>query len=176
MNTLSLFLSIMALLLAGMVVYYQYFFKQKITRDSRILAMLRFVSILGVLLLLINPKFEQKITEIYKPKLLLGIDNSASILHTASTDELMSLRQLFLKDAELNNRFEMSDFLFGSGLDVDTLLNFEEQQTNIYHVVEDLEALAEQRKSAIILLTDGHQTFGRNYAYMTTKNPVFPFL
>ncbi len=174
MNTLSLFLSIMALLLAGMVVYYQYFFKQKITRDSRILAMLRFVSILGVLLLLINPKFEQKITEIYKPKLLLGIDNSASILHTASTDELISLRQLFLKDAELNNRFEMSDFLFGSGLDVDTLLNFEEQQTNIYHVVEDLEALAEQRKSAIILLTDGHQTFGRNYAYMTTKNPVFP--
>ena len=54
MNTLSLLLSIMALLLAGLVVYYQYFFRQQATQDSKILALLRFVSILGVLVLLIS--------------------------------------------------------------------------------------------------------------------------
>ena len=173
MNTLSLLLSIMALLLAGLVVYYQYFFRQQATQDSKILALLRFVSILGVLVLLINPKFEQKTTEVFKPKLLLGIDNSVSILHTESAGELRSVKQQFLKDAALNNRFDISAFLFGSGLSTDSLLNFKEQQTNIYNAVEQMDALAEKQESAIILLTDGHQTFGRNYNYMATKNPVF---
>lgn len=174
MNTLSLLLSITALLLAGLVVYYQYFFKQKATKDSSVLALLRFVSILGVFVLLINPKFEQKTTEVFKPKLLLGIDNSASILHTQSAEELNSVKQQFLTDAELNERFDMSVFRFGSGLSTDSLLNFEEQQTNIYNAVTQMDALAEKQESAIILLSDGHQTFGRNYSYMTTKNPVFP--
>ena len=176
MNTLSLLLSIMALLLAGLLVYYQYFFKQKVTQDSRVLALLRFVSVFGVLVLLINPKFEHKTTEVFKPKLLLGIDNSASILHIESAEELKSVKQNFLNDADLNNRFDMSLFLFGSGLSTDSLLNFREQQTNIYNAVEQMDALAEKQESAIILLTDGHQTFGRNYSYMPTKNPVFPII
>ncbi len=164
----------MALLLAGAIVYFQYFFKKKVTRDSKVLAFLRFISLLGVLALLINPKFEQKTTEVIKPKLLLGTDNSASILHADSAEELRKLRQQFLTDEALNQRFEMSDFLFGSGLDTDSLLSFTEQQTNIFNAVQDLDALTDKQKSAIILLTDGHQTFGRNYAYMATKSPVFP--
>ena len=138
----------MALILAGLIVYYQYFFKKKLTRDSTILAFLRFVSILGVLVLLINPKFEQKITEVIKPKLLLGTDNSASILHSDSSEELKELRQQFLMDVELNQRFDMSDFLFGSGLDTDTVLSFREQQTNVFNAVKDLDALTEKHKSA----------------------------
>ncbi len=86
------------------------------------------------------------------------------------------MRQQFLMDVELNQRFELSDYLFGSGLDTDTVLSFREQQTNIFNAVQDLEALAEKQESAIVLLTDGHQTFGRNYAYMSAKNPVFPIV
>ena len=174
MNTLNLFLSVLALLLAGLIVYYQYFFKKKPTRDSTILAFLRFVSVLGVLVLLINPKFEQKVSAVVKPKLLVGTDNSASIIHSDSSEKLKELRQQFLTDAELHQRFDMSDYLFGSGIDADTILSFKEEQTNIFKAVQDLEALAEEQKSAIVLLTDGHQTFGRNYAYMATKSPVFP--
>lgn len=166
----------MALLLAGLIVYYQYFYKKKPTRDSAILAFLRFVSVLGVLVLLINPKFEQKVSEVVKPKLLLGTDNSASIIHSNSSEKLKDVRQQFLMDAELHQRFDMSDYLFGSGIDADTLLSFKEEQTNIFKAVQDLEALAEAQKSAIVLLTDGHQTFGRNYAYMATKSPVFPIV
>lgn len=166
----------MALLLAGLIVYYQYFYKKKPTRDSAMLAFLRFVSVLGVLVLLINPKFEQKVSEVVKPKLLLGTDNSASIIHSNSSEKLKDVRQQFLMDAELHQRFDMSDYLFGSGIDADTLLSFKEEQTNIFKAVQDLEALAEAQKSAIVLLTDGHQTFGRNYAYMATKSPVFPIV
>lgn len=176
MNALSLFLSIMALLLAGIMVYYQYFFKKNPTRDSAVLAFLRFISLCSILLLLINPKFEQKTTEVIKPKLLLGTDNSASVLFAGSTEALKKLRQQFLTDPELNNRFELADFLFGAGLDTDSLLDFRAQQTNIFNAVKDLDALTEKQKSAIILITDGHQTFGRNYAYMASKNPVFPIV
>ena len=176
MNTLSLVLSLTALLLAGLLVYYQYFFKQKATRDTTLLALLRFISIFSILILLINPKFEKKITEISKPKLLLAVDNSASIMHSESADVLKSIREQFLTDADLNGRFDLSVFLFGSGLTTDTLLSFKEQQTNIYNAVEQLDVLAEQQNSAIIVGSDGHQTFGRNYAYINTKNSIFPIV
>jgi len=176
MNTLSLVLSLTALLLAGGLVYYQYFFKQKITKDSKLLAVLRFVSILSVLMLLINPKFEKKVVEISKPKLLLAVDNSASISYTASTDVIKSIKEQFLDDADLKDRFDLSVFQFGSGLSTDTLLNFKDQQTNIYNVVEQLDVLAQAQNAAIVIPTDGHQTFGRNYAYLNTNNAVFPIV
>ncbi|MCP4883013.1 MAG: hypothetical protein GY908_04425 [Flavobacteriales bacterium] len=174
MNTLSFVLSLTALLLAGLLVYYQYFFKQKVTRDSKLLAVLRFVSILSVLMLLINPKFEKKVVDVSKPKLLLAVDNSASISYTASTDVIKSIKEQFLDDADLKDRFDLSVFQFGSGLSTDTLLNFKDQQTNIYNVVEQLDVLAQAQNAAIVIPTDGHQTFGRNYAYLKTNNTVFP--
>lgn len=176
MNTLSIFLLVLALILACSIVYYQYFFKQKITTDTRLLALLRFVSVLAVLILLINPKFEQKISEIIKPKLLLGFDNSASIVHSKSSNSLLSIRSLFLNDPELNDRFDVSGFLFGTGLSTDSLLDFQDQQTNIYRAVRDLDILPQKKESAILLLTDGRQTFGKNYAYMASNNAIYPIV
>ena len=176
MNTSSLFLSILAIVFAALLVYYQYFFRQRVTKYSKVLAILRFISILAVVVLLTNLRFEKKTSELSKPKLLLGVDNSVSITHTGGDDAIRSLRRQFLNDPALYDRFDMSAFLFGSGLVTDSLLNFKEQQTNIYKAIDGLDALAGQQKSAIILLTDGHQTFGKNYVYMTTKNPVFPVI
>jgi len=127
-------------------------------------------------MLLINPKFEKKVVEISKPKLLLAVDNSASISYTASTDVIKSIKEQFLDDADLKDRFDLSVFQFGSGLSTDTLLNFKDQQTNIYNVVEQLDVLAQEQNAAIVIPTDGHQTFGRNYAYLNTNNAVFPIV
>lgn len=176
MNTINLLLTFSAVLTAGLIVYYQYFFKQKISRFSGVLALLRFISILGVLILLINPKFEQRITEVIKPKLLMASDNSASISHLGSAEQMINLRDQFIRDDELNDRFDISDFVFGSVLETDSLLDFEEQQTNINSTVESLDAFADKNKAAIILPTDGHQTFGKNYAYLKTNNPVYPIV
>ena len=77
---MSLFMSVLAFLIAALIVYYQYYYKQKISNDSKILSILRFISLFGILILLINPKFEQNYSEVQKPNLLLGIDNSSLFL------------------------------------------------------------------------------------------------
>lgn len=176
MNALNLFLSVLAILIAGLIVYFQYYHKQKISFDIKLLSFLRFVSIFFILILLINPKFEQNYSEIHKPSLLIGVDNSLSIAHLDREDELRDLRQFFLKDKDLNNRFDIGLYKFGSGISIDTLLSFEESQTDIYKLIDGLNNLAPEQSSAIVLLTDGNQTYGRNYAFMDSKNPVFPIV
>ncbi len=176
MNALSLFLSVVAFLIAGLLIYFQYYHKQKISTDIKVLSMLRFISLFSVLILLINPKFEQKYSEIQKPVLLLGADNSESIAYSGRKEKLKKIRQLFLKDQDLNNRFEIEAFKFGSGISTDTVLSFDEHQTDIYKVVEGLNGFAPEHSSPIVLLSDGNQTFGRNYAYIDSKNPIFPII
>ena len=176
MNALNLFLSVLAFLIAGLIVYFQYYHKQKINSDTKLLSLLRFLSLFCILILLINPKFEQNYSEIHKPSLLLGIDNSSSITHLEREEVLNELRQFFLKDKDLNDRFDIEVYKFGAGISTDTLLSFEEAQTDIYKLVDGLNALAPEHASPIVLLTDGNQTYGRNYAFMASKNPVFPIV
>lgn len=173
---MSLFMSVLAFFIAAFIVYYQYYYKQKISNDSKILSILRFISLCGILILLINPKFEQNYSEIQKPNLLLGVDNSKSIKYLERAGQVKSLRQLFQDDDELNDKFDLEVFNFGSGIATDTTLNFDENQTDIHKVVDGLNALSSDQPSPMVLITDGNQTFGNNYAYMLSKNPVFPII
>lgn len=174
MNAMSIFMSVLAFLVAAIIVYYQYYYKQKISTDSKVLSILRFISLFCILLLLINPKFEQNYSENQKPGLFLAVDNSSSIAHSEREGMVRALRQLFLDDHELNDRFDIEVFRFGSGVSTDTSLSFNEQQTDVYKVIEGLNALSSEQVSPIVLLTDGNQTYGNNYAYMLSKNPVYP--
>ncbi|MDN3644120.1 hypothetical protein QWY87_15510 [Lutimonas halocynthiae] len=176
MNTMSLFMSVLALLIAAFIVYYQYFYKQKINNDSKVLSILRFISLFCILLLLINPKFEENYTEVKKPNLFLGADNSKSITYLEREDKVKEFRQSFLNDQELIDKFDLKVFNFGSGITTDTTLSFDENQTDIHKVVDGLNALSSDQPSPIVLITDGNQTFGNNYAYMLSKNPVFPII
>ena len=176
MNAMSLFMSVLAFLIAALIVYYQYYYKQKISNDSKILSILRFISLFGILILLINPKFEQNYSEVQKPNLLLGIDNSRSIIYSERADEVKELRRLFLNDQALNDKFDLKVFNFGAGIVTDSTLSFNENQTDIHKVVNGLNGLSSDQPEPIVLITDGNQTFGNNYAYMLSKNPVFPII
>ena len=176
MNALNLFLSVLAFLIAGLIVYYQYYYKQKISTDTKVLSVLRFISLFCILILLMSPKFEQNYSENKKPGLLLGIDNSMSIAHSQREESVKELRQLFLEDPELDDRFELKFFRFGSGVSTDTSLSFKEQQTDIYEVIDRLNALSSEQVAPIVLVTDGNQTYGNNYAYMLSKNPIYPVI
>ncbi len=79
MQTKTVFLFLLALLIAFLFVYFQYFYKEKRHTSSFILAILRFLSVFSILLLLINPKFIKNNFETIKPKLLVAVDNSSSI-------------------------------------------------------------------------------------------------
>jgi len=174
MDALNIFLSILAVVIAGLIVYYQYYYKQKLSQDSKILSLFRFVTFFGILMLLINPVFVQNSTEIIKPNLMLAIDNSESIAHSGSEEIVRQLIDDFKTDGELNKRFDINSFQFGVRLSSDTLLNFEETQSNIYQAVKDINLVSNQKSSPIILITDGNQTYGQAYAYMNSKHKVFP--
>ena len=67
MTATTLLLLILSVLVAGGLAYLQYFFKAKSTSKwSLLLAFLRFLSILGILILLINPLVKIKKYEIEK--------------------------------------------------------------------------------------------------------------
>ncbi len=174
MDALNIFLSILAVVIAGLIVYYQYYYKQKLSQDSKILSLFRFVTFFAILMLLINPGFIQNSTEIIRPNLMLAIDNSESIAHSGSEEIVRQLLDDFKTDQELNKRFDMNSFQFGERLSSDTLLNFEETQSNIYQAVKDINLVSSQESSPIILITDGNQTYGQAYAYMNSKHKVFP--
>ena len=176
MDALNIFLSILAVVIAGLIVYYQYYYKQKLSQDSKILSLFRFVTLFGILMLLINPKFIQHSTEIIKPNLMLAVDNSESIAHSGSEEIVRQLVNNFNTDRELNERFDMNSFQFGERLSADTLLNFEETQSNIYRAVKDINLVSNQKSSPIILITDGNQTYGQAYAYMNSKQKVYPLV
>jgi len=67
MTTNTILLLLISLLIAGGLSYYQYFYKAKIKSKAHlILAFLRFFTVFGVLLLLINPILSRKTFEIVK--------------------------------------------------------------------------------------------------------------
>jgi len=174
MDALNVFLSILAFLLAGLIVYYQYYYRQKAGKDTRLLSFFRFLTFLGILLLLINPGFIQTEMEIVKPKLLLAVDNSESIRYSGSDKIVRQLVHDLESDKELKDRFEINRFRFGERLSADTLLGFYESQTNIYKGIEDLNLISNQKSSPIVLISDGHQTYGKSYAYINSKNQIYP--
>ena len=176
MNSQTTFFFILAFIAASLFVYFQYFFREKQTKSTLYLAALRFLSIFGILLLLINPKIEKKEYTIVKPKLLVAVDNSSSIKFTENEKMLENSLGLLKKNTSLQEKFDIDYFTFGNVVESNTKLTFEENQTNIKKALEDLNAMSENQIAPIILLTDGNQTFGSNYKYYQSKQPIYPII
>lgn len=176
MDALNISLSILAILLAGLIVYFQYYYRQTINRDIKLLSFFRFVTIFGIMMLLINPGFIQTELDIIKPKLLLAVDNSESIKYSGSEKIVRQMVKDFESDKELNDRFEMNRFQFGERLSSDTLLSFNESQTYIFKAIEGLNLFSNKHSSPIVLISDGHQTYGKSYAFMSSKSQVYPIV
>ncbi|MBP6584758.1 MAG: hypothetical protein KA215_03735, partial [Flavobacterium sp.] len=78
MTTNTVLLLLLSVLLAGGVSFFQYFYKAKSnSKINLILAFLRFCSIFGLLLLLINPIITRKSFETIKIPLPVVVDNSS---------------------------------------------------------------------------------------------------
>lgn len=176
MEALQLFLIFLAFAVSGVIVYYQYVRGQKLKKTGKLLSFLRFVTLFSIFLLLINPGFQQKEFKIIKPELLLGVDNSSSIVFGGSDGEVRQIVAEIISDKDLNDKFDIRRFNFGKSLSYDTLLHFKEDQTNIYNAIEMLNEAGGQKTAPIVLLTDGNQTYGRAYQYVASKQPVFPVI
>ena len=163
-------------ILALIVALFQYIYKMKRNPINWILATLRFITLFSLILLIVNPKFDNNVIKDLKPTLVVAVDNSESIKYL-NKDSLSRLAiESILGNSELSEKYNIKIYSFGKKLNQNKSLNFNEKQTNITKAIQDIESIYESQIAPIVLISDGNQTIGTNYGYASKafKQAVFP--
>ncbi len=139
---------------------------------------LRFVTLFSILLLLINPKFKSETYTIEKPKLPVLIDNSASIGELNQKENVSELLQKLKGNNELNDKFDISYYSFGSDFRENDSISFNEKNTNISKALSSVNELFKNQTAPTIIITDGNQTLGNDYEFSSAnnKNAIYPVI
>ncbi len=179
MQTDTIIYIVIAALTALLLALFQYAFKSKLnTQLKTTLTVLRTISVLGILLLLINPKFESKTFYDEKPTLVIAVDNSESVSYLEQKQNATEIYQLLNGNSEIKKRFNVDTYSFGKALKPIDSLNFSEQQSNISNSLKQIGEVYANQVAPIVLLTDGNQTYGTDYSFVsnTVKQPIYPVI
>ncbi|WP_109300760.1 hypothetical protein [Aquimarina sp. AU474] len=179
MQTQTILLIISAAIFALMVSLYQYMYKAKNRNKKNLFfAFLRFLSVFAVLLLLINPSFKKNTYYTEKPTLVIAVDNSASIKHLKQDQSVIRFVNDIQNDDQINDRFNIKYYSFAEKLNDSLSLSFDQEQTNISKTLDDLRQIYKNSIAPTILITDGNQTYGRDYQYSSNryKQAIFPII
>ena len=174
-STLVLFL-ILAVLISFSVAYFQYYFRTKNRlKVTPVLFMLKGFSLFLLLLLLLNPTIEKTAVTNVKPVLSILVDNSKS---TSFFKEELYVKKLLsdISNSTLSDKFDIQKFTFGNSLKVLDSLSLSESNTNISDGILGIESLQKDKISPIILITDGNQTIGSDYEFISSRQPVYPIV
>lgn len=178
MTTNTILLLFISLLIAGSLSFFQYYYKAKTkSKVNLVLAFLRFVSIFGILLLLINPIISRKTFEIVKTPLPIIIDNSSSIVDLKANESVLELYKKILQNKELQDKFDLQSYRFDNDLQQSEEFDFKGKQTNIDEVAKNLKSIYKNVVYPTILITDGNQTSGNDYVYsFDPNNKIYPLV
>ncbi|MFV0566591.1 MAG: VWA domain-containing protein [Flavobacteriaceae bacterium] len=164
-----------ALLLAG----FQYYNNKKSrTKLNLLFLFLRFLSLFSVLLLLINPKFEQVVLSNEKPNLVVAVDNSESMAFLKQSENVTNFVNALKSNTALQNKFNLQFYTFGNSLKTTDSLTFSEKETNISRAFGQLGQVYKNTTAPTVVITDGNQTYGNDYAFGTSayNQPIFPVI
>jgi hypothetical protein len=169
---------LLSLLIAGGLSFFQYFYKAKTkSKGNLVLAFLRFLSIFGILLLLINPIMSRKTLETIKTPLPIVVDNSSSIIDLKAKETTLELYNKLLKNKDLQEKFEVQSYQFDSEFQNSDNFSFKGTQTNLDEVAKSLKSIYKNTTFPTVLITDGNQTSGNDYVYsFDANNKVFPLV
>jgi len=181
MNGLTIFLIILSAFSAGLFSYYQYFYKTKSKSfTTKILAFLRFISIFGLLLLLINPIVSRTTFETIKTPLPIVVDNSSSIMDLKANETAKELFEKLSSNSKLKDKFDVQKYSFDSEfqpIENSNEINFKGNQTNIDEVAKNIKSINKNLSFPTILISDGNQTSGADYVFsFDSNNKVFPLV
>lgn len=178
MTTNSLLLLILSVVIAGLLSFYQYFFKVK--KKSRLiyfLTFLRGLSWVVLFLLLINPVISRKTTEIQKTSLPIVFDNSKSISELQAKNSAFDLYEKIRSNNPLSEKFDVQYYAFDDSFEVFQKLDFKGKQSNIDGVAKNLKQLYRNKVHPTVLITDGNQTLGNDYVFSFKENTaVYPIV
>ncbi|GGW25725.1 vWA domain-containing protein [Arenibacter certesii] len=142
------------------------------------LSLLRFISVFGLLLLLINPKYERRTLTTEKANLVFLVDNSSSIRveDGEKVDALISA--LKASESPLLERFNLVTYTFGNELQEGDSLTLNENNTNISKALAGVNGVYGKLNTAVVLFSDGNQTLGEDYEHYGKRQnlPIYPIV
>ena len=179
MSSETLLYIILSGILALGLALFQYFTKKKsMSKINMLFSFLRFLSVFSVLLIIINPSFDQTKLSIEKPNLVVAIDNSSSIKHLKQDEALLNFIDEIKSNPNIQNKFNLDFFTFGENLNPLDSITFTDKQTNISKAFTQLNEIYKQTTSPTLLITDGNQTYGNDYQFSSNnyKQPIYPIV
>ncbi|MFV5703180.1 hypothetical protein ACM55F_15030 [Flavobacterium sp. XS2P12] len=178
MTTATVLLLLLSLLIAGSLSFYLYLYKAKNKSTvSLFLAFLRFMSIFGILLLLINPITTKNTLEIVKTPLPIVVDNSSSISFLNANEKVTELYKILISNSALQDKFDVQSYQFDSEFQQLEKFDFKGMQTNLDAVAKNLKSINKNLIFPTVIITDGNQTSGNDYVYVFDEaNKVFPLI
>jgi len=175
----SIILITLALVVALGFAFFQYLYKKndKVRKDY-IFFILRTLAAFLVLLILINPKITSTEFEVSKPELIVLADNSQSISYLGEEESIRNISKSLSGNDKIQEKFNVSRLYFGENLELNNSLNFSANQTDIFSALSETENIFSNNQSAIVLLTDGNQSMGRDFRYFKEKSVrnIFPLI
>lgn len=158
--------------------WFQYFYKSKSRlKINKLLFILRFLALFGVLLLLINPKITQTLHEIVKTPLVIAVDNSRSIRQMNLNEVALTVKEKLQSDSELKEKFDIQVFGFDTDSRLSDEFDFNGSQTRIDKLAKNTASVYRNKIFPTVLLSDGNQTLGADYLYaFANGNSVYPIV
>jgi hypothetical protein len=177
MNLTTLILILLSFVTALFIALFQYVYRSRSEGYRNwILAALRAISIFSLLVLIINPMLERVILVEERPRLAVAVDNSASMAHLNIDEQAEALLESIRTNDALSAKFNIDYYRFGKEVAVLDSLSFDEGRTDISNLLTTYDQTYKGKSSAMMLISDGNQTFGSDVAFLKSGslNPVFP--
>ncbi|WP_222984126.1 vWA domain-containing protein [Flagellimonas meishanensis] len=177
MDLRTVLLIVLSAVAALTIVFYQYFYKDRKKGSLKVLlAALRFVALFSFFLLLVNPQFITNDYFLEKPNLVVLVDDSNSMKEAAQNGIVADIIDQIRTNTDLLDRFSVHQYAFGEKLEDTDSLWYEEKNTDITNALSAVDEIFVNNSSAVVLLTDGNQTLGKDYQYFSpSKNlAVYP--
>lgn len=178
MTTSTLLLLVLAFVLAVGLSFFQYFYKANDkSNQTYVLAFLRFVSIFGLLLLLINPVITSSKLEIEKPPLVVVVDNSKSIKELKSEKVALKVLDKLTSNSKIADKFDVQLFQFDRDFKPLDSVSFLGNKSIISEAGKSIKSILRNKKFPTVLISDGNQTSGDDFVYsFSPENKVFPIV
>ena len=148
--------------------YFQGLFKSTLWQ-RRLLFFLRFATFFILTFFLLKPYINQFVNYKEKPIILVGVDNSTSILANADS---IYYRAEFLKNinnlkSEFQNDFQIELYGFGEKVERNPIIDFKDRKTNISDYINEISDIYSNRNVvANIIASDGIYNSGSNPMYI----------
>jgi len=169
---------LLACLLAGSLYAILLYYRQNNTDFShlttRILAVLRGVSVTLIAFLLLSPLFKTTSRYQEKPIVLLALDNSGSIILGKDSSwykgEFVSKYRKLVED--LSKKYEVQSYTFGDKISRSNTPSFTEKQTNLEGLFNEVrDKYSNRNLAALILASDGIYNQGTDPLYVSDNAP-----